>query len=72
MPLLPAAIYYPGTPPLSAVQHQAGGIPLPGRDSQRSACSNPPDDFGALDGELIVGQQAIVVELVELGQNIGR
>ena len=24
MPLLPDAIYYPGTPPLSAVQHQAG------------------------------------------------
>jgi hypothetical protein len=25
-PLLPAAIYYPGTPPLSAVEHQAGAF----------------------------------------------
>lgn len=30
MPLLPAAIYYPSTPPLSAVEHQAGAYPYRG------------------------------------------
>ena len=30
MPLLPDAIYYPSTPPLSAVEHQAGAYPYRG------------------------------------------
>ena len=44
------------------------GVPL-FSGSQRSDAA---DDFGALGGELIVGQQAIVVELVEPGEDIGR
>jgi hypothetical protein len=41
----------------------------PGGDDGFS--SDPPDDFGALGGVLVVGQQAVIGELGELAKKIG-
>jgi hypothetical protein len=53
-PLLPVAIYYPGTPPLSAVQYQAGAYPYRAakRDFANVLALEPTPMDGRIGGAL--------------------